>query len=290
MVIERIKENMKYSIPTLQQLLEAGVHFGHQVRRGNPRMGKYIFGTREGVHIINLEESEKLLQRAAEYAFKLGQEGKVILFVGTKKQAQPIVQDLAKKADAPYVDFRWIGGLLTNFDEIKKNVKKLLELKDKKEKGKLSHYTKKEQLLISRKLGKFDKEWGGVANLEKLPDALFIIDCVTEKTAVAEANRMRIPIIGIADSNCDPDILTFPIPGNDDATKSIKILAETVGGAYAEGLGVSSKGQVVSIKGGKEGEGKTEEIKSENEELKAEVEDVEEKVEKEVLAEAKREE
>lgn len=286
MVIEKEKENMNYKIPTLQELLEAGVHFGHQVRRGNPRMGQYIFGVREGVHIINLEDSERMLQKAAEFAYKLGQEGKVLLFVGTKKQAQPIVEELAKKVNAPYVDFRWIGGLLTNFEEIRKNVKKLLDLKVQKEKGELSRYTKKEQLLISRKLGKFDKEWGGVASLEKLPDALFIIDCVNEKTAVNEANRMRIPMIGIADSNCNPDLLTFPIAGNDDATKSIKILAETIAAAYGEGLG---KSQIPSAKPQKE-KPEEKETKFENEEIKAKVEAVEEEIEKEVVAEAKREE
>ncbi|MFH0937042.1 MAG: 30S ribosomal protein S2 [Candidatus Daviesbacteria bacterium] len=228
---------MAISVPTMQQLLEAGVHFGHQVRRGNPRMGEYIYGVREGVHIVNLEYSEKLLQAAAEYAYNLGKNGKVILFVGTKKQAQPIIVEWAKKTGAPYVDFKWMGGSLTNFDEIRKNVKKLLDLKEKQEKGELSHYTKKEQLLISKKLAKFEKEWGGVALMDKLPDALFIVDCQSDKTAVLEANRMNIPIIGIADTNCNPILLSFPIPGNDDAAKSIKILTETVAKAYQEGLG-----------------------------------------------------
>lgn len=227
---------MNYPIPTMQQLLEAGVHFGHQVRRGNPRMQEYIFGAREGVHIINLESSEKLLKDAAEYAYKLGKEGKVILFIGTKKQAQPIVEEAAGKVVAPFVSYRWIGGLLTNFEEIRKNVRKLKDLAEKKEKGELSHYTKKERLLITKKLEKFDKEWGGIAELDKLPDALFIIDCVTEKTALTEANRKGIPVIGIADSNSNPDLLDYPIPGNDDATKSIKILTETVVAAYGQGL------------------------------------------------------
>lgn len=283
---------MKYSLPTLQQLLEAGVHFGHQVRRGNPRMGQYIFGVREGVHIINLEDSEKLLQKAAEYAYQLGTEGKVLLFVGTKKQSQEVIKELASKTNAPYVDFKWIGGLLTNFEEIRKNIKKLLELKEKKEKGDLARYTKKEQLLISRKLNKFDKEWGGIAFLEKLPDALFIIDCVNEKTAVTEANRMKIPIIGIADSNCNPDLLTFPIAGNDDAIKSIKILAETVGEAYKEGLGKGeSDKEKIRIKEEKQAEKEAKKLEDqENQELQVEVEAAEEEVEKKALEEAKREE
>lgn len=227
---------MSISTPSMQQLLEAGVHFGHQVRRGHPKMRDYIFGVREGVHIINLEHSEKLLQEAAEYANKLGKEGKVLLFVGTKKQAQPIVKEVSEKAGAPYINYRWIGGFLTNFDEIKKNIRKLKDLKEKKEKGELTHYTKKEQLLISRKLEKFEREWGGIGQMDQLPDAIFIIDCVVEKTALAEANRMNIPVIGLADTNCNPYLLTYSIPSNDDATKSIRIITDTIADAYKEGV------------------------------------------------------
>lgn len=227
---------MSISVPTMQQLLEAGVHFGHQVRRGHPRMREYIFGVRDGVHIINLELSETKLKEAAEFVNKLGQEGKIILFVGTKKQAQPIIKECATKVGAPYIDFRWMGGLLTNFDEIRKNAKSVLSLAEKKEKGELSRYTKKEQLLMSRKLEKFQNELGGITNLEKLPDALFIVDCVAEKTALVEANRMKLPIIAITDTNSNPALVDYPIPGNDDATKSIKILVEAIAKAYEEGL------------------------------------------------------
>lgn len=282
---------MNIKIPTLQDLLEAGVHFGHQVRRGNPRMAPYIFGVREGVHIINLEDSERLLKEAAQFAYELGKNGKTILFVGTKKQAQPIASELAKKVNAPYVDFKWIGGTLTNFGEIRKNVKKLLELKEKKEKGELSHYTKKEQMLISKKLAKFERQWGGIAKMDELPDALFIFDCVTDKTALTEANKMGIPVIGIADTNCDPSLLYRPIPGNDDAIKSIKILSETITQAYQEGQNagknVCEKEKVEEEKGVEEIE-KIEE--QENKELQVDVEVAEEKIEKETLEEAKREE
>lgn len=271
----------------MQELLEAGVHFGHQVRRGHPKMMEYIYGTRDGVHIINLEHSEKLLKQAAQEAWKLGLVGKVILFVGTKKQAQPIVETAAKKCHAPFLTQRWIGGALTNFEEIRKNIKKLLELRQKQQTGELEHYTKKEQLLIKRKLDKFERESGGIADLEKLPDAIFLVDCVSEKTALVEASRIGIPIIGITDSNCNPTLITFPIPGNDDATKSIKILTETVSDAYCEGL--------------KEGEGKGEKDK-ENKltEDKVKLEDVmptpvaeevaeaEEEVEKETVEESER--
>ncbi len=227
--------------PSMQDLLTAGVHFGHQTRRGNPRMGEYIFGARDGVHIINLEHSEKLLKEAAEYAYKLGTEGKILLFIGTKKQAQELIKEVADKAGAPYINYRWLGGMLTNFDEIGRNIKKLTDLKDKQAKGELTRYTKKEQLLISRKLEKFEQELGGIAKLEKLPDALFILDSVHEKTAVNEGRRMNLPIIAITDTNSDPMLVTYPIPGNDDAAKSIKILTETIADAYAEGLKKGAK-------------------------------------------------
>lgn len=274
--------------PSMQELLEAGVHFGHQVRRGHPKMGEYIFGIREGVHIINLESSEKLLKEAAQFAYELGQAGKVLLFVGTKKQAQPIVKELAEKAGAPFVNYRWIGGLLTNFDEIRKNVKKLTDLQDKKLTGELSHYTKKEQLLISRKLEKFEREWGGIAKMNKLPDAIFVVDCVNEKTALAEANKLNLPIIGIADSNCNPYLLSYPIPGNDDATKSIKIMTEAIAEAYGQGLKAGS----IKLEVESEEKGKMEKKKEEKdieEVVNIEVEAAEEKVEKETVEEAKRE-
>lgn len=223
------------NVPTMQELLEAGVHFGHQIRRGNPKMNQYIFGVREGVHIVDLEHSERLLKAAAEEAYRLGKEGKVLMFVGTKKQAQPIIKELSDKAGLPCVDFRWMGGTLTNFDEIRKNVKKLVDLKDKKSKGELTRYTKKEQLLISRKLEKFAREYQGMEKLEKTPDALFIVDCVTEKNALLEANRVGIEIIAVVDSNANPSMVNFPIPGNDDAVKSIKILVETIANAYIKG-------------------------------------------------------
>lgn len=283
--MEKKKENM-INIPSLQQLLEAGVHFGHQVRRGHPKMGEYIFGVREGVHIINLESSEKLLKEAAEYAYNLGKESKVLLFVGTKKQAQPIIGEAAKEANAPYITYRWIGGLLTNFDEIRKNIRKLLDLKDKKEKGQLSHYTKKEQLLISRKLEKFETEAGGIAALEKLPDALFLSDAVTEKTALYEANRINIPVIAIADTNSNPLLVNFPIPGNDDAAKSIKILTDTITQAYKDGLVLAGKKK-------REAEEKVE-TKSEGEtvvvgeDLAAQVEEAEKIVEKKAVEESSR--
>lgn len=227
------------SIPSMQDLLGAGVHFGHKVSRGHPKMAPFIFGAREGVHIIDLAQSEQKLKEAAQEAYKLGKEGKTLLVVGTKKQAKQIIESLAKEADAPYLSQKWIGGILTNFDEIKKNVKKLNDLKEQQIKGELSRYTKKEQLLISRKLEKFEREMGGASNMDKIPDALFLIDAVSELTAVKEAQRVGIKVIGFSDTNADPNWFDFPIPANDDGIKSIKIICETVIKSYGEGRKVS---------------------------------------------------
>lgn len=273
--------------PSMQQLLEAGVHFGHQVRRGNPRMGEYIFGVREGVHIINLELSEKLLKEASEYVYDLGKNGKVLLFVGTKKQAQAIIADAAKKVNAPYLDYRWVPGFLTNFDEVRKNINKLIDLKEKKEKGELSHYTKKEQLLITRKIEQFEREYGGIAKMEKMPDAIFLVDCVGEKIALSEANRVGIPSVGIADTNSNPALLDYPIPGNDDATKSIRIMVDAIADAYKAGLVSAGKQEEKAQKEAAKKEAKEAEEASESP-ITADVAAAEEEVEKEELEKSER--
>lgn len=277
-------------IPSLQQLLEAGVHFGHQTRRGNPRMRPYIYGAREGVHIIDLTLSEKLLKQACDFVRELGKSGGILLFVGTKKQAQPIVEELANRSNSPYLKNRWIGGFLTNFEEIEKNIKKLKELKEQKEKGELSKYTKKEQLLIDRRVGQLERDLGGVGDLSRVPDAIFIIDCVKEDTAVREANRKGIKLVAITDSNSDPSLVDYPIPGNDDAIKSIRILSEAIAEAFEEGRKEAGKEAVkVAEKKAKD------DAKAELEEAKlaetvaAEVAVAEEVIEKKELEEAKRE-
>ncbi|MBI2022138.1 30S ribosomal protein S2 [Candidatus Daviesbacteria bacterium] len=226
---------MQISVPSMQDLLSAGVHFGHQVRRGHPKMQQYIFGARDGVHIIDLAASEEKLKIASQAAYEIGKRGAVMLIVGVKKQARDIIKSLAKEADAPFLTERWIGGLLTNFDEIKKNIQKLSKLQEEQEKGQLTHYTKKEQLLISRKLSKFEAVFGGVAKLEKVPDAMFIVDGVSELTAIREANKTGISLIGICDTNADPNWYDYPIPGNDDGIKSIKMISETIIKSYAQG-------------------------------------------------------
>ncbi len=299
---------MSNSVPSMQDLLGAGVHFGHQVRRGHPKMGQFIYGARDGVHIIDLAKSEEQLKKALEFVENLGKEGKVLLVVGTKKQAKEIIENLSKEAGAPYLSESWIGGLLTNFEEIRRNIKTLLDLKKEKEQGLLSRYTKKEQMLIDRKLAKFNKIYRGIENLEKLPDAIFIVDCVAEKTAVREAVQKEIPLVGLNDTNSDPSLIDYPIPGNDDGIKSIKIICEAVIGAYGAGrkIGVKSEEskteetQKKTEVGLKKVKGKKDETSDEvtketgermdetKEEVEEEVADIEEKIEKKSLEEAER--
>ncbi len=274
------------SIPSMQDLLSAGVHFGHKVSRGHPRAKSYIFGARDGVHIIDLAKSEEALKVATQKVYELGKEGKVLLVVGTKKQAQEMVKKLAEEADTPYINVKWVGGLLTNFDEIRRNFKKLLDLKDEQAKGTLSRYTKKEQLLISKKLEKFSRELGGVIRMDKLPDAMFVIDAVTEKVAVSEANKSGILVVGLSDTNANPDFFDYPIPANDDGIKAIKIVCETVLKAYTQGK-KEAAGKLAREKA-KEEESK---VSKESEESKAEEEEtaaLEEEVEKKVLEESER--
>ncbi len=239
-----------YKLPTLQELLEAGVHFGHQVRRGHPRMKPYIFGVREGVHIIDLTQSEKYLKEACEFVYELGKSGKVLLFVGTKKQAKPIIEEQVKESKAPYMTERWMGGFLTNFEEIKKRIKLLKDLKEQKAKGELSKYTKKEQLLLDRKMDGLQKDFSGVMDLAGMPDAVFVIDAVSDNIAIKEANRLGIKVVAIADSNCNVSEIDYPIPGNDDAIKSIKILVTAVGQAYD--MGKKEAGEIETKKVEKE--------------------------------------
>ncbi len=236
------------NIPSAKQLLEAGVHFGHKVSRSHPKMKPYIYGAKDGVQIIDLTLSEKMLGEALQYVETLGQNGGKIIFVGTKKQARSIVEELAKDSGANYLTHRWIGGFLTNWDEIKKRIKLLKDLKEQKEKGELGKYTKKEQLLIDRQILKLTLDFAGVLDLEKIPDALFIVDTVAEKTAVAEAVKLGksdqgrvVSVVAIADSNCDPTVIDYPIPGNDDAIKSIRILTEAVAEAYKTGRASAGK-------------------------------------------------
>lgn len=227
--------------PSLQQLLEAGVHFGHQVRRGNPRMKQFIYGAKEGVHVIDLTLTDKYLKQAVQFLYELGKSGGSLMLVGSKKQARPIIIGWAKRLNLPYVSEKWVGGLFTNFEEISKNIKRLKDLKSQKEKGELSKYTKKEQLMISRKIAKLEKNFGGVQDMPSLPSVIFVIDTVTENTAVVEANRKKVVVVAIVDSNSDPALVDYPVPGNDDAIKSITILTDALLGAFEEGLKSAEK-------------------------------------------------
>ncbi len=276
-----------YKLPSLQELLEAGVHFGHQVRRGHPRMRPYIYGAREGVHVIDLTQSAKYLKEAAEFVYDLGKSGKVLLFVGTKKQARPIIEELARELQTPFLTERWMGGFLTNFSEIQKNIKKLKNYLEQKSKGELSKYTKKEQLLLERKMGKLQRDFAGAMDLATLPDAIFVVDAVSDNIAVREANRLGIKVVAIADSNCDPTQIDYPVPGNDDAIKSIKILVSAIASAYGEGKKEAGK---AAEKEAKKVAKKEEEGKENTEEkiLAEEVAEAEEEIEKKTVKDFER--
>lgn len=228
---------------TLQDLLEAGVHFGHQVKRWNPQMQQYIYGARQGVHVIDLGESLKGLNSAMDFAEKLGGEGKKIVFVGTKKQAQDIVKTESETVGANYMNERWIGGILTNWEEVYKNIKKLRKLKAQKEEGEFKRLTKKEQLFIDREIEGLTKSYGGVETLDKIPDAVFVTDAHREKIALREATKTGVPVIAICDTNAEIKFVNYPIPGNDDAIKSLKILTSKVARAYGAGLARFEKEQ-----------------------------------------------
>lgn len=216
---------------SLKDLLEAGCHFGHQSRRWNPTMKKYIFGERDGVHIFDLVQTKAGLDAAIEFVKKLTKEKGVVLFVGTKRQAQEIVKSEAVRVGMPFLIQRWLGGMLTNFPQMQKRVHKLKDLKAKRESGELKKYTKREQLLIDREIAQLEKFLGGVADMDKLPDALFVVDTHKEEVAVREANRMGIPVVGMVDTNGEPARIDYIIPVNDDAVKSIELVVNAVASA-----------------------------------------------------------
>lgn len=213
---------------TLQQLLEAGCHFGHQTRRWNPTMKKYIYGDRDGVHIFDLAQTKAGLDAALSFLKFAKSEGKVILFVGTKRQAQEIVKKTATDLGMPYLIQRWPGGILTNFAQLQKSVHRMVDLKDKREKGELKKYTKREQLLIDRDILQLEKTFGGVRDMTKVPDVLFVVDTHREDVAVREAKRMNIPVVGMVDTNGNPSLVDYVIPTNDDAIKAIELVLNAV--------------------------------------------------------------
>lgn len=219
----------------IKQLLEAGVHFGHKTSRWNPKMEKYIFGSRSSIHIVDLEKTEECINRARDFLLEITSKGEAVLFVGTKRQAQEVVKQEAVRCGMFYVTERWPGGLLTNFSTIKKSINRLKEIEKMKQDGTFAKFTKKEIAALEKELGKLNKNFSGIIQMENLPKAVFIVDIKKEETAAREANRLSIPLVGLIDTNSDPDLVTFPIPGNDDATKSICLITSIIADAIIEG-------------------------------------------------------
>ena len=219
----------------MKQLLEAGVQFGHQTRRWNPKMKKFIFTERNGIYIIDLQQTVGLVDDACNFVRELTEEGGEVLFIGTKKQAQEAIRLEATKCGAHYVNQRWLGGTLTNFQTISQRIQRLHELNEMEEDGTFDVLPKKEVILLKNQRDKLEKFLGGIKNMEKLPSAVFIVDPKKERIAVAEARKLNIPIIAIVDTNCDPDEIDYPIPGNDDAIRAVNLISATIANAILEG-------------------------------------------------------
>jgi small subunit ribosomal protein S2 len=218
----------------IKELLEAGVHFGHQTRRWNPKMRRFIFGERGGIHIIDLQKTERLLHKAQEFAGDLAGRGGTILFVGTKKQARDTIKEAANSCGMPYVDQRWLGGLLTNFQTISKRITRLHELRNWTESGTMELLPVRERIAAMSERDKLETNLGGVADMQRPPDAMFVVDLKSEVIGVREAIRLKIPIIGLVDTNCDPDPVDMVIPGNDDAIRSCKVIIEAIAGVASD--------------------------------------------------------
>jgi small subunit ribosomal protein S2 len=225
----------------MKQLLEAGVHFGHQTRRWNPKMRRFIFGERNGIYIIDLQQTLERIDVAYRFVRSTVADGGSVLFVGTKKQAQEPVQSQAQRSGMPYVNFRWLGGMLTNFQTVHARVAKLRELERLVATGETEQMIKKEGLKVKRELVKLDRNLGGIRNLEKLPSAIFVIDTKKEHIAVTEANRLGIPVVAVVDTNCDPDIIDYVIPGNDDAIRASALMCRVIADAVEEGRHLAQK-------------------------------------------------
>jgi small subunit ribosomal protein S2 len=222
----------------MKQLLEAGVHFGHQTKRWNPKMKEYIFGQRNGIYIIDLQKSLRLFKNAIQFVQDLGAQGRTILFLGTKRQAQDVIQEEAQRCGMYYVNQRWLGGLLTNFITIQKSIKRFRELEAMRANGQYDLFSKKEVARYERERKKLEKNLSGIKEMANLPDALFVIDTKLEAIAIQEARKLNIPIIGVADTNCDPDEIDYIIPGNDDALRAIRLITSTIAQAYLDGRAI----------------------------------------------------
>jgi small subunit ribosomal protein S2 len=234
---------------TMRQMLEAGVHFGHQTRFWNPKMAPFIFGHRNKIHIVNLERTLENFQAAAKFVRQLTANRGTILFVGTKRQAREIIVEEAQRAGQPYVDQRWLGGMLTNFKTIKTSIKRLKEMEQTIEEGGLERMSKKEALTFQREVDKLNKSIGGIKDMNALPDAMFVIDVGYHKIAVAEASKLGIPVVGVVDTNHSPDGIAYVIPGNDDSSRAVRLYARGIADAALEGKAQALQGVVQAATG-----------------------------------------
>ena len=223
------------AVVAMKQLLEAGVHFGHQTRRWDPKMAEYIFQARSGIHIIDLQKTSKKLDEAYAFLKEQAEEGKTILFVGTKKQAQDCMKEAAEKCGMYYVNQRWLGGMLTNFQTMKKRIARLNQLEKMQEDGTFEVLPKKEVMLLKKEMDKLEKNLGGIKEMQELPGVIFVVDPKKEKNAILEARKLNIPIIGLIDTNCNPNDVDYAIPGNDDAIRAVKLIADVMANAVIEG-------------------------------------------------------
>ena len=235
------------AVVAMKQLLEAGVHFGHQTRRWDPKMAEYIFQARNGIHIIDLQKTSKKIDEAYEFMRSQAEEGKKVLFVGTKKQAQECMKEAAEKSGMYYVNQRWLGGMLTNFGTIRKRVERLNELETMQEDGTFDVLPKKEVILLKKEMEKLQKNLGGIKDMTEIPGVLFVVDPKKERIAILEARKLNIPVVGLVDTNCNPEDVDYAIPGNDDAIRAVKLIADVMANAIIEGKQGESEESAESV-------------------------------------------
>ena len=240
------------AVVAMKQLLEAGVHFGHQTRRWDPKMAEYIFQARNGIHIIDLQKTSKKIDEAYSFMKEQAEEGKTVLFVGTKKQAQECVKEAAEKCGMYYVDQRWLGGMLTNFGTIRNRIDRLNELETMQEDGTFDVLPKKEVILLKKEMEKLEKNLGGIKEMKEVPGVMFVVDPKKERTAILEARKLNIPIVGLIDTNCNPEDVDYPIPGNDDAIRAVKLITDVMANAIIEGNQGESMEAPVTFEGNEE--------------------------------------
>ena len=231
----KIREEIKLAVVAMKQLLEAGVHFGHQTRRWDPKMAEYIFQARNGIHIIDLQKTSKKLDEAYKFIKEQSEEGKTVLFVGTKKQAQECIKEAAEKCNMYYVDQRWLGGMLTNFKTIESRIQRLRDLEKMQEDGTFEVLPKKEVIGLKGEMEKLEKNLGGIKDMKEMPGVMFVVDPKKERIAILEARKLGIPVVGLVDTNCNPEDVDYPIPGNDDAIRAVKLIADVMANAVIEG-------------------------------------------------------